>query len=103
MISNPSSDASALLVDIATRLARIEMMLQKTQQEEQSEWLSPKEFCKIVGITAPSLKNHIAKGRIHGDAIKNIGTAKYTRLVYHRVKAVDQFLNRLPVPNTRMG
>ena len=97
------NDMTALLVDMSTRLARMEMMLQQTQQQEQSEWLSPKEFCQIVGITRDSLVNHMRKGRIHGDAVKNIGTVKRARYVYHRVKAVDQYLNRLPVPNTRMG
>ena len=96
-----SRDASALLVDMANRLARIEMMLQQTQAQEQSDWLTPKELCKVLNITIDTLRGQVARGRIHGDAVKNVGTAKYAKLRYHRVKAVDQYLNRLPVPNKR--
>jgi len=94
----------ALLIDMANRLARMEQLMEAHfQEQEQSEWLSPAEFCKLVNTTNDGLRNAVRKGRIHGDAIRNIVTAKRARLVYHRKKAVDQYLNRLPAPNYRMG
>ena len=93
-----------LLIDISNRLARLEHTLEQFIGEKQeSEWLSPPEFCKLVNTTSDGLRNAVRKGRIHGDAIKNIGSVKRARLVYHRVKAVDQYLNRLPPPNFRAG
>jgi hypothetical protein len=36
----------------------------------------------------------MSKGVIRSDALRNIGTAQRPRYRFHRVKAVDQFLNR---------
>lgn len=93
-----------LLLDISKRLARLELVLEQfVGDQQESEWMTPAEFCKLVNTTSDGLRNAVRKGRIHGDAIKNIGTAKRARLMYHRAKAVDQYLNRLPAPNYRMG
>jgi len=94
----------ALLIDMANRLARMEQLMEAHfQEQEQSEWLSPAEFCKQAGITNDALRGLIKKGRIHGDAIRNVGTAKRMRLKYHRVKALNQYLNREPAPDYRKG
>ena len=93
-----------LLIDMSNRLARLEVVLaQFMGEQQQSEWMTSTEFCKLVNTTPDGLRNAVRKGRIHGDAIKNIGSVKRAKLVYHRVQAADQYLNRLPAPNYREG
>lgn len=70
-------------------------LIQSQQVPQQCEWLDSKEFCRLVGLKdTKALMYEVSKGVIRGDAIRNIGTIKRARYRFHRVKAVDQFINR---------
>jgi len=70
-------------------------LIQAQQVPQQCEWLDSKEFCRVVGLKdTKALMYEVSKGVLHGDAIRNIGTIKRARYRFHRVKAVDQFINR---------
>ena len=70
-------------------------LIEAQRPAPESDWLDSKEFCRLVGLRdTKALTYQMAKGIIHGPAIKNIGTAKRPRYRFHRTKAVDQFLNR---------
>lgn len=74
------------LVDLITRAPAL---------TPESEWVDAKGFCRLVGLADPkALQYQMSKGVIHGDALKNIGTVKRPRYRFHRIRAVDQFLNR---------
>ena len=69
--------------------------LQEQAATEKATWIDSKTFCAAVGIKDKvSLHYYMSKGIIHGPAIRNIGTARRPRYRFHRVKAVNQFLNR---------
>ena len=79
---------------IEARLAEL-ISLQEQATAEKVAWIDSKAFCAAVGIKDKvSLHYYMSKGIIHGDAIRNIGTAKRPRYRFHRLRAVDQFLNR---------
>ena len=95
--------SSLTLDEIADRVARIEKMLiehfqlqeQHAAIQERHAWVDSREFCRLVGLKDPkALVYQMSKGVLHGDAIRNIGTAKRPRYRFHRIKAVNQFLNR---------
>lgn len=79
---------------IEEKLAEL-ISLQEQAATEKSTWIDSKAFCAAVGIKDKvSLHYYMSKGVIHGPAIRNIGTVKRPRYRFHRIKAVDQFLNR---------
>ena len=85
-----------LLINLLNTVDRIEKKLDAMEEgRKESEWLKPDEFCKLAGTTKEGLRYAISKGVIHGDAIRNVGTAKRAHLRYHRTKAVDQYLKKL--------
>lgn len=85
-----------LLLHLVTAVDRIEKRLAALDESiPEHEWLSPVEFCKLAGISREALKYAIQKGRINGEAIRNVGTAKRHSLRYHRKLALDQYLNRV--------
>jgi hypothetical protein len=91
--------------EILNRLDTIEGLLQNLLRQAcgtpESEWLDSKEFCRLVGLRdTKALAYQMSKGILHGPAIKNIGTVKRPRYRFHRVKAVNQFLNRLETSRT---
>jgi hypothetical protein len=70
------------------------------QQCSLGDWVDSKEFCRLVGLKdTKALVYQMSKGIIHGPAIRNIGTPKRPRYRFHRVKAVNQFLNRTVLPS----
>lgn len=87
--------------DVLLRLDHIEKQLNQliqalSPEKPESDWVDSREFCRLVGLKdSKALVYQMSKGVLHGDAIRNIGTAKRPRYRYHRKKAVDQFLNRL--------
>lgn len=82
---------------LMTAIDRIEKKLDALDdQRSQSEWLKPEEFCRLAGTTKEGLRYAIQKGTIHGDAIRNIGTTKRAHLRYHRTRALDQYLKKVP-------
>ena len=86
-----------LLLHLVKAVDRIETKLAELDGSRKThEWLSRQEFLDLAGISEHHLKYAIQKGRIHGDAIRNVGTAKRARLRFHRTRALDQFLNRVP-------
>ena len=85
-----------LLIHLMNTVDRIEKKLDALEEgRSESEWLKPEEFCKLAGTTKEGLRYAISKGVIHGDAIRNVGTAKRAHLRYHRTRAVDQYLKKL--------
>jgi hypothetical protein len=84
--------------ELLYRLARIEAVLDSLvrAQENHSEWIDSEAFCKQVGIAPKQLTYYMSKGTPGGDVVRNIGTVTRPRYRFHRVKAVDQFLNRSP-------
>jgi hypothetical protein len=87
--------------EVLTRLHLIEeklselISLQEQAAVEKATWIDSKAFCAAVGIKDKvSLHYYMSKGVIQGPALRNIGSAKRPRYRFHRVKAVDQFLNR---------
>ena len=87
-------DSTDLLLKLIVQVDRIEKKLADLDgSTPEHEWLSPVEFCKHAGISREALKYAVQKGRIHGEAIRNIGTPKRANLRYHRKLALDQYLN----------
>ena len=85
-----------LLINLLFTVDRIEKKLDALDESRsESEWLKPDEFCKLAGTTKEGLRYAIQKGVIHGDAIRNVGTAKRKHLRYHRTRAVDQYLKKV--------
>jgi hypothetical protein len=93
-----------VLDELTDRIARIEKLLIEFIDQQQSdkaktelsEWVDSREFCRLVSLKDPKqLVYQMSKGIIHGDAIRNIGTAKRPRYRFHRIKAVNQFWNRV--------
>ncbi len=85
--------------EILNRLDALERtlvaLIESKQTPASNDWVDSKEFCRLVGLRdTKALVYQMSKGIIHGPAIKNIGTAKRPRYRFHRVKAVNQFLNR---------
>jgi len=85
--------------EILNRLDDIERALHKliraTVATPENDWVDSKEFCRLVGLRdTKALTYQMSKGVIRSDALRNIGTAQRPRYRFHRVKAVDQFLNR---------
>jgi hypothetical protein len=61
----------------------------------ESDWVDSREFCRLVGLRdTKALVYQMSKGVVHGPALRNIGSTKRPRYRFHRIKAVDQFMNR---------
>lgn len=76
-------------------LAHLETLLNLQTASPESDWVDSREFCRLVGLKdTKALTYQMTKGVISGSAIRNIGTVKRPRYRFHRVKAVNQFLNR---------
>jgi len=90
-----------LLIQLVSAMDRIERKLDALENSQvESQWLDSKEFCKLAGISSPAnLQMMVRRGKIHGDAIRNVGTAKRQHLRYHRVKAMNQYLKKVPSSN----
>lgn len=90
--------ADAILERLESMEKRVSLLLEITALEKKSEgdlWLDSKGFCRAVGIKdKSSLHYYMSKGLLTGDAIRNIGSVQRPRYRFHRVKAVNQFLNR---------
>ena len=85
-----------LLLHLVTAVDRIEKKLATLDESAtEHEWLSPVEFMRLAGISREALKYAIQKGRISGEAIRNVGTVKRHSLRYHRKLALDQYLNKV--------
>jgi hypothetical protein len=87
------------LEDVLNRIDDLERKLDRVlyalKTPSTSDWVDSKEFCRLVGLAdTKALVYQMSKGVIHGDAVRNIGTAKRPRYRFHRKRAVDQFLNR---------
>lgn len=85
--------------EILNRLDALERNLTTLIQSQaacpESDWVDSKEFCRLVGLKdTKALVYQMSKGVIHGQALRNIGTAQRPRYRFHRTKAVNQFLNR---------
>lgn len=85
--------------EILARLDRVEHLLRETlnirEAAKQSDWVDSRTFCQLVSLRdTKSLVYHMSKGIFDSSAVRNIGTVKRPRYRFHRIKAVDQFLNR---------
>ena len=83
-----------LLNRIDTLERKLDQLLAVSTVNE-SDWVDSREFCRLVGLRdTKALVYQMSKGVVHGPALRNIGSVKRPRYRFHRVKAVDQFLNR---------
>ncbi len=83
-----------LLNRIDTLERKLDRLLSVVEVSE-SDWVDSREFCRLVNLKdTKALVYQMSKGVIHGTALKNIGTVQRPRYRFHRIKAVDQFLNR---------
>jgi hypothetical protein len=80
--------------EILYRLTRIEALLDSLSRTQGAEWIDSEEFCRLVGIAPKQLTYYMSKGSPGGTAVRNIGTVARPRYRFHRVNAVNQFLNR---------
>lgn len=83
---------------ILIELGEIKRLLRELQSgTPETEWVDSREFCRLVGLKDPkALTYQMSKGVIQGNALRNIGTPKRPRYRFHRSRAVDQFMNRMP-------
>jgi hypothetical protein len=86
--------------DVLNRLddleRKLDRLLEAQGKQPESDWVDSREFCRLVGLNdTKALVYQMSKGVIHGPALRNIGSVKRPRYRFHRVKAVDQFLNRV--------
>ena len=81
---------------ILTELGEIKRLLRELQTgRPESDWVDSAEFCRLVGLKdTKALVYQMSKGVLHGEAVRNIGTARRPRYRFHRTKAVNQFLSR---------
>ena len=96
--------------ELLTRLELLELKIDQLQSvnskldqllaaatKNDSEWVDSKEFARLVGLKdTKSLVYYMSKGVLGGDVVRNIGTPKRPRYRFHRIKAMNQFLRRLP-------
>lgn len=81
------------LDDIERKLDRL---LAQTDPTPESDWIDSHEFCRLVGLKdTKALVYQMRKGVPGGKAVRNIGTPQRPRYRFHRIQAVNQFLNRL--------
>lgn len=74
---------------------QLDLLLQASSSTHECQWVDSREFCRLVGLKdTKALVYQMSKGVIHGDVIRNIGTIKKPRYRFHRIRAVNQFLNR---------
>lgn len=74
---------------------QLDRLIRLRGESPENEWLTSADFCRLVGLKdSKALTYQMSKGILHGDAIRNIGTPRRPRYRFHRVKAVNQFLNR---------
>ena len=86
-----------LLVHLLQAVDRIEKKLESLESStHESKWMKAEEFSQLVGTSVSALQKAVQRGKIHGDAIRNIGTAKRSIFRFHRTKAVDQYLQKVP-------
>ena len=85
-----------ILIHLLKAVDRIEKKLDCLENSTtESVWMNAEDFSKLVGTTRGALQKAVQRGRIHGDAIRNIGTARRMHLRFHRTKAVDQYLKKV--------
>lgn len=74
---------------------KLDRLLTQTQTTPENDWVDSHELCRLLSLAdRKALMYQLSKGVIHGDAIRNIGTAQRPRYRFHRTKAMEQFLNR---------
>lgn len=84
-----------LLNRLETLERKLDRLLQAADSAPENEWVDSREFCRLVGLKdTKALVYQMSKGVLTGGFIRNIGTPKRPRYRFHRVKAVNQFLNR---------
>ncbi len=79
---------------VCERLAALSAALDSSISD-RAMWLDSLEFRKMAGIKNKyAIRYLVGKGCWNSDALKNIGTVDKPRYRFHRVKALDQFLNK---------
>ncbi len=95
--STRSEMETDLLVHLLQAVDRIEKKLESLESStHESQWMKAEEFSQLVGTSVSALQKAVSRGKIYGDAIRNIGTAKRATFRFHRTRAVDQYLKKIP-------
>ena len=74
---------------------KIDVLLKAHEAEQTALWVDKKTACSILGISDRHMFELIARGTIHGDSVKNVGTVKRTRYRFHRTRILDQYLKAI--------
>jgi hypothetical protein len=82
-----------VLMHLVEKVDQLHRKLDALGGGDTQTWLDSTEFGKLVGLNSDQLGYQIRKGRISGDCMRNVGTAKRPRYRFHREKATDRFLN----------
>lgn len=83
-----------LLLAIRNLDSKLDSVLQRLDAVESSEWVDSQDVMTMLGISERHLRQLVAEGTIHGDAIRNVGTVKRTRYKFHRKLVMNQYLSR---------
>ena len=93
-IENFTDSVNDKLDLVCDRLAALAAAMESTASD-QAMWLDSLEFRKLAGIKNKyAIRYLVGKGTWTKEALKNIGTIEKPRYRFHRVKALDQFLNK---------
>ncbi len=89
------ADVALLRAELAELRGLMETVLATVQGAAGQEWLRGSDFIKLVGLrNTRSLHYYLAQGCFGTDSIRNVGTIKRPRYLFHRKKALDQFMRR---------
>ena len=84
-----------LLAAIRALDSKLDSVLQRLDATNEAEWINSAEVLPLLGVSERHLRQLVADGTIHGDAIRNVGTVKRARYKFHRKKVLSQYLSRV--------
>ena len=83
---------------LSARIDQLEERLRALQELLEAQhgkvWLNRSEACKLLNVSSRHLFDLITRGVIRDDALRNVGTARRPRYVFHREKALNQYISR---------
>ncbi len=71
----------------------LERVLSAVKGKEEMEWVSRNDLSKMISVSPRLMTDLIASG-LFGDSVKNVGTVKRPRYMFHKSKAVNAYLSR---------
>ena len=71
----------------------LERLVSAIEGRDEMEWVSRSDLSKMISVSPRLMTDLIASG-LFGDAVKNVGTVKRPRYMFHKSKAVNAYLSR---------